>query len=146
MSKLSTPCIEHTGYTRTVGTPYGIVKLKGKQYLAHRWSYCEHRGIPIEDIQGKVVLHMCDNPKCVNPLHLVVGTQADNMYDMRNKGRAQRGVDRPHAKLKPADVLYAREVYRPRHPQYGLTPLAKKFGVSLPVLHNAITGKRWNYL
>lgn len=104
-------CHEYGGYTRTVGMPYGVVKRKGKQYLAHRWFYCEYHGIPITAIKGKVILHSCDNPKCINPKHLILGTQKDNMFDMRAKGRSDSGVSRYNAKLTPDKVLYAKRVY-----------------------------------
>jgi hypothetical protein len=53
-------------------------------YRAHRFSYIAHKGdIP----DGAVVMHSCDNPRCVNPDHLMVGTQADNMRDRDAKNR-----------------------------------------------------------
>ena len=63
---------------------YGRIKFRGEMSLAHRVSYLIHRG-PIPT--GKCVLHKCDTPDCVNPNHLFIGTQADNMADMHNKGR-----------------------------------------------------------
>lgn len=71
---------------------YGIVwhKTLGKrgQARAHRVSYQLYRG---EIPDGMVVCHKCDNPSCVNPEHLFVGTQLDNILDMRAKGRGARG-------------------------------------------------------
>ncbi len=55
---------------------------------AHRYSWQIHFGL-IPD--GKNVLHRCDNPRCVNPHHLFIGTQDDNMKDMATKGRSPRG-------------------------------------------------------
>lgn len=69
---------------------YGMVNLgrdmRGKQFTtyAHRVSYVLAKG-PIEP--GQVVMHQCDTPACVNPAHLVLGTQADNLADCRSKGR-----------------------------------------------------------
>jgi hypothetical protein len=64
---------------------YGRVHIpKGKPVPAHRFSYELVNG-PIPD--GLRVLHHCDNPPCVNPVHLFVGTQADNGRDMVAKGR-----------------------------------------------------------
>ncbi len=72
-------------------TGYGKVTMGGGTKYAHRVAYeLEHGPIP----NGMVVMHSCDNPPCVNPDHLSVGTRADNMRDMAEKGRA-RSVPRP---------------------------------------------------
>ena len=64
---------------------YGSVQHDGKTMRSHRLAYeLEHGEIP----EGMVVMHTCDNPGCFNPEHLKVGTQAQNMADMRAKGRA----------------------------------------------------------
>lgn len=63
---------------------YGTFYVNKKKYLSHRVSWQMAFGkIP----EGLKVLHECDNPKCVNPLHLFLGTQKDNMEDMTEKGR-----------------------------------------------------------
>lgn len=69
---------------------YGRMNYKNKSYKAHRLSYEKFIGaIPesYESIHGTCVCHRCDNPSCVNPEHLFIGTQLDNMNDMINKGR-----------------------------------------------------------
>lgn len=75
------------GHKRADG--YGIFKgFSGrKDRRAHRYSYEQFVG-PITN--GLHVLHRCDNPPCVNPKHLFLGTQADNTRDMHNKGRDRR--------------------------------------------------------
>lgn len=63
---------------------YGIIKVGKKQILAHRYSYeCNFSLIP----EGMCVLHKCDNPKCINPDHLFLGTHSDNTSDMKEKDR-----------------------------------------------------------
>lgn len=67
---------------------------KGQQMLAHRVSWIIFRGdIPHSDAaHGTVVMHTCDNPRCVNPKHLRLGTQSDNVKDMIVKGRKRSGT------------------------------------------------------
>lgn len=87
-------CIDH-GQIGT-GLGYGSARypaLKtGSSVRMHRAEYCLANGLTLEDIAGLVVMHTCDNPRCINPEHLVLGTQRDNMLDMRNKGRAVGNV------------------------------------------------------
>lgn len=73
---------------------YGHVSVGGKLFLAHRVLYVVYKG---EIPSGLVLLHSCDNRKCVSPHHLRVGTQAENLQDMHNKGRWRR---KPHAQSK----------------------------------------------
>jgi len=89
------------------GNGYGAVAWEGRSQGAHRLAWIDANG-PIPD--GLDVLHKCDVPKCVNPDHLFLGTQADNVADMDAKGRrvTPHGVDHKRAKITPADVLAIR--------------------------------------
>lgn len=79
-------CWECTG--STVRGRYGHFRRApsngGGMIYAHRYSWLFFKG---EIPAGLYVLHRCDNPRCVNPKHLFIGTQQDNMNDMKNKGR-----------------------------------------------------------
>lgn len=63
---------------------YGVI---GRSTLAHRDEYCHYHGVAEAAISSLVIRHACDNPRCVNPLHLETGTQADNIRDMHLRGR-----------------------------------------------------------
>lgn len=82
---------------------YGLIRLNGKYLLAHRVAFFISRGFWPGKMQ---VCHSCDNPRCVNPGHLWLGTQGDNMQDAMKKGRhfyrdsKSKGV----AKLSKKDV------------------------------------------
>lgn len=87
---------------------YGRLKIDGKGKRAHRISYELFCG-PIPD--GLHVLHKCDNPACVRPDHLWVGTNKDNIRDKVKKGRQahNRGVNHGRAKLTPKQVMKIRQ-------------------------------------
>ena len=90
---------------------------------------------------GLHVLHHCDVPPCVEPSHLFVGTHADNMADMRAKGRwtPQRGESNGRCKLSDAQVVELRALWVAGHPQ---KELAKRFGVSPPFVSRLVRGQR----
>ena len=75
-------CWPWTGYRDRHG--YGKINVNGKTWFAHRFAMT----LAGHNIAGLLVCHHCDNPPCVNPDHLFVGTQQDNMIDRNNKGRA----------------------------------------------------------
>ena len=72
---------------------YGFLMVNGKTTSAHRFSYMLHHG---EIHDGLHVMHACDNPPCVNPKHLSLGTMKDNIADSIAKGRYY--ANRPHMK------------------------------------------------
>lgn len=80
--KRDTGCWDWTGPKAIAG--YGRFRVNNRIEFAHRFSYRLHHG---ELVEGMVVMHSCDNPKCVNPEHLSQGTKSDNALDMYAKGR-----------------------------------------------------------
>ena len=121
---------------------YGYTQYNGKKWLTHRLSYVLHVR-PIS--KGRSVLHTCDNPPCIQPLHLWPGTQADNVADMDEKGRRgtwdHAGEKHPLAKLTDAQVQEIRE----RYLSGGVMQkdLAREYGVVDSAISHIIRGKRF---
>lgn len=124
---------------------YGYGKFKYRQYMhsGSRFSWTLHFGeIPC----GLCVLHQCDNPACVNPDHLFLGTHQENMADKVRKGRSKKGVpcnvgeSNGRAKLTPEDV---REIRRLLADGWTQTRLALRFGVSTTTVAGIASGARW---
>lgn len=120
-----------------LGKNYGGFVLEGEKQYAHRVAFFITHGRWPEPC----CLHSCDTPLCVNPAHLVEGTQADNMEDMTVKGRRTRGEDFPQAKLNEARVEWARV----RYAVGGVTMqwMADLLGVSKQQISRIIRGERW---
>jgi hypothetical protein len=139
-----TASVNHHGYGQING---GSSKIK-MTYKAHRLSWLIHFGaIP----DGLIVMHRCDNRRCVNPEHLFVGTYADNTADMMAKGRQAKnnglkGELNPCAKLTNAQVREIRALYVPRNKRISkqkyikAEELAKMFNVSTASIYNIGVG------
>lgn len=112
---------------------------------AHRVAYCEANGLLLSDITGLVVRHKCDNPPCVNPDHLELGTVADNNRDKIDRGRftPMRGEKNGNSRLTPEAVNALRSEYRPHSKDANVYTLAKKFGISKSMAHYIVTQKNW---
>ncbi len=129
-NKTSSGCFEWTGSISNNG--YGCLKINGVTKSAHRTSYQLFRG-PISDNKIKV-LHSCDNMICVNPSHLFLGTQDDNMKDMARKHRGRglsrlnNGSDCPLALFNNEQVLEIRKKYSDGGTS--TLKLAKEYGTS----------------
>lgn len=94
IDKKQSGCWEYTKGLTVAG--YGRVSINKKRVYAHRHSFYFFNGFISEDYH---VCHSCDNPKCVNPSHLWLGTDKDNATDMKNKGRSNNGwKTRTHCK------------------------------------------------
>lgn len=138
------------------GKKYGRFNWAPAANYAHRAAHMFYVG-PVAE--GMVVLHKCDNPSCVNPKHLLVGTQSDNIRDMMVKGRAsfqkdpekykeigrklgatQKGEHHSKAKLTATDVAAIRRLAK--RGAFHID-LAKAFLVSKGTIHGIVMRKKW---
>lgn len=124
---------------------YGVIRVNGRSELAHRFSYRKYNG---EIPDGLNILHSCDRPCCVNPDHLVVGTQADNMADMRAKGRAGyaaplTGSDHPNHKLEASDILQIRALAASK---VAMAAIARRYHVNHSTVERIVKRKSWKHI
>lgn len=121
---------------------YGMVGVSGKNVKAHRVSWMlTHGEIP----EGKCILHKCDNRLCINPRHLFVGTQQENIRDMVSKKRQHHpvGERNPKAKLTECDV---RKIIQMKSTGMTNIRIALHFGVSESMIEFVIKRKCWKHV
>lgn len=140
--KKTDECWEWIGNKRRFG--YGSIQVAGKgskKTPAHRLSYTMHVG-PIPD--GLFVMHKCDNPSCVNPDHLQLGTPKDNTQDMIAKGRkrvvAPVGEGNGKSKLTNEIALYIKKSASTN------AQLARELGLSPNCIRGVRTGRTWKHV
>ena len=124
-----------------IGSGYGNMYVGNRTtMLAHRYSYSLHAG---EIPEGVFVCHHCDNRACVNPDHLFLGTNKDNMQDMMNKNRGYRvGEHNNSARLTWAEVDEIRLLYVTG--KYTTRALAKIYGVHHGTIWRITSNIGWN--
>lgn len=122
-------CWNWRGATQNGTGSYGRFHYRNGRYMAHRISWEIHNNQKIPE--GKVIRHMCNRPQCVNPHHLQVGTQMENVRDMLQAGR--QGYK---TKLTPQDI------HDIRKSRLKGVELARKYGVSSTTISLILTGKK----
>lgn len=127
----------------------------GKSTQAHRFSICSALGISLE--KGQLSCHKYDNPSCVRPDHLFVGTHKDNAEDRGKKGRTalakgrkihpdrikSRGEQNAMAKLTEQAVLSIRADFSSGYAQ---KDLVEKYGVGFPQIHRIVRRHLWRHI
>lgn len=114
------------------------IAINGKLTTAHRLSYEQNIGdIP----EGMVVRHNCDNPSCINPEHLELGTHQDNVQDRVDRERSAIGTNNGRAKLTEEQVYFIRFESNLKHSE-----LSKMFSVDSKVIRNIRNFKTWKHI
>lgn len=149
---IKTGCWKWIAYIGTQG--YGEMFVDGRKEKAHRISYQLYKGkIPDHDSQhGMCVCHSCDNRLCVNPYHLFLGTQKDNLKDMRDKNRQNytklknskhqraQGSINGNSKFSESDILKIRESNK------SPLVLAREYNVNKTTIYAILNRKTWKHI
>lgn len=126
---------------------YGNVRINSEYKLAHRVAFTIHNG---EIPPGFIVCHICDNPSCCNPSHLMLGTYKSNAVDMLIKNRqkkpeaASRGINNGMSKLNDKKVSEIRSLHASKTANQH--QLAQNYGVSKSVIGSILRNKTWRHV
>ncbi len=134
------PCWHWTGSVSTGG--YGRFRVAGAPTTAaHRLSYFAFRGVLLPET--RVLLHRCDHPRCVNPDHLLPGTNFENVQDRNQKGRTSRGGQHYRAKLQDEDIPRIDQLR-----EWGWTypEIAAEMGVARSTVDNAYNRRTFSHV
>ena len=131
-------CWEWTAYK---SRGYGQIRLQGKTWRVHILSY---RLFNTDYKEGLCIRHKCDNPSCVNPRHLELGTTQQNTQDRVKRGRCAMGSRNGKAKLTAEDVIEIRRRYANGLTNY--TQLGKLYNVGDNCIRKIIKGITWTHI
>lgn len=120
---------------------YGQIRADGKCQYAHRamWEKSHLLKIP----EGFYICHRCDNPGCVNPEHLFLGTPKDNRQDSVRKGRSNKGERNGRSRLQKTDVLEIRRLHSEGVPH---EEIASKFKIVVNTVYYIVSRRLWKHL
>lgn len=121
-----------------------------------KWGHCimgkDNKSIPVyrhvyeecfgEISEGLLVRHKCDNGSCINPEHLELGTQADNLKDMVDRGRSRKGTKHHNTKLTENDIVAIKE----NKDKLTNVKLAEKYGINVRQIYRIKSGERWGHM
>jgi HNH endonuclease len=117
---------------------YFQISINGKQVLIHRFIYEEKFGT-IKP--GNIIRHTCDNPNCINPDHLLEGTQKDNMQDAVDRNRTAKGITHGRAKLNEQQVL---EIFNNTVDTH--RALGRKYNTDCSTIRLIRIGETWKHI
>jgi len=129
-------CVSHAKQKQRGNYP--IITRYNKNYRLSRWILECELGEKVPE--GMFVLHSCDNPECINPEHLSIGTPKENTQDMIKKGRKPIGESVKNSKLKEDQVLEIRKDSR------SLKQIAKSYGVSKKTILLIKQRRTWKHI
>lgn len=128
---------------------YGVCRVAKRLWLSHRLSFFLEN--PSTFDESKFVLHRCDNPACVNPRHLFLGTQADNVEDMIRKGRGKhptgyslKGAENPAAKLTEDQVRWILNTVKTK--SLTQSQIARALKVTPCTVHGIVNKRIWRHI
>lgn len=127
----------------TAGTSksgHGLTRINGRTCYVHRYIYQWFKG---EIPAGMIVRHTCDNARCCNPAHLVLGTPGENVADRQERRRSATGERNGRSKLSADQVV---ELYRRWHLGEGSTRLAREYQVDDRTVRQIVHHERWTSL
>lgn len=147
-------CIDH-GKTGNAGG-YAACWFEHSYSALHRKAFCLANGKTLADIRGQVIRHKCDNPRCINPEHLLIGTHSDNMRDAVDRGRHAnnlknfnqtvnrlRGEAQAHSRWTSGDIHNMRSMYLDGAKQ---TEIAKLFNCRQTDVSRIVNRKAWQHI
>jgi hypothetical protein len=129
-------CIKWIRYKNPAG--YGQLRVENVAWLAHRYVYTQlHGNIP----PGLVIMHTCDNPACVNPRHLQLGTHGQNVRDKEAKGRGNAGERNGQAKLSQDEITRIRDLHATG--EYSFAELGRIYEVHRSCIFKIVNKLHW---
>lgn len=139
-------CWIYTGCSISKNNKYGVFWINGQNMPAHRFSYIIHNGFK-ELRPINIICHSCDNPKCVNPNHLWLGTHKDNSQDMVNKDRQSHnyGSQNGMSILDESDI---QDILIDIHNGLysNINDIVKVYPVTYAAIADMLHGKTWNHI